>query len=235
MFRTYRGEEIVRTVPIEIPANASGALSLLVSDGNRLGMNEQREARAPQPRSVDQIIRTLNKGRRNTSLYVKLLGSDAGAVVNGELLAALPPSVLGVLEGDRNGSNPFVHLHVASGYSMQYGASHPHVLVERAAEQEMDTLALTDRDGTYGAVKHAQACRAAGHPPGARRRPGGRSGWSRAAPAPASGPALPHPGARRRVPRRPGAAPGDLPGRRRRRRWPGRAGRRSAGWSRRPS
>ncbi len=58
--------------------------------------------------------------------------------------------------------DPFVHLHVASGYSMQYGASHPHVLVERAAEHEMDTLALTDRDGTYGAVKHALACRAAG-------------------------------------------------------------------------
>ena len=58
--------------------------------------------------------------------------------------------------------DPFVHLHVASGYSMQYGASHPHVLVERAAEHEMDTLALTDRDGTYGAVKHARACRAAG-------------------------------------------------------------------------
>ena len=58
--------------------------------------------------------------------------------------------------------DPFVHLHVASGYSLQYGASHPHVLVERAAEQEMDTLALTDRDGTYGAVKHALACRRAG-------------------------------------------------------------------------
>ena len=54
--------------------------------------------------------------------------------------------------------DPFVHLHVASGYSLQYGASHPHTLVERAVEQEMDTLALTDRDGTYGAVKFAKAC-----------------------------------------------------------------------------
>ena len=51
-----------------------------------------------------------------------------------------------------------MHLHVASGYSLQYGASHPHVLVERAVEQEMDTLALTDRDGTYGAVRFAKAC-----------------------------------------------------------------------------
>ena len=59
-------------------------------------------------------------------------------------------------------SDPFVHLHVASGYSLRYGASHPHTLVERAAEQEMDTLALTDRDGTYGAVKFARACYAAG-------------------------------------------------------------------------
>ncbi len=59
-------------------------------------------------------------------------------------------------------SDPFVHLHVASGYSLQYGASHPHTLVERAAEQEMDTLALTDRDGTYGAVKFAKACSRAG-------------------------------------------------------------------------
>ncbi len=54
--------------------------------------------------------------------------------------------------------DPFVHLHVASGYSLQHGASHPHVLVERAVEQEMDTLALTDRDGTYGAVRFAKAC-----------------------------------------------------------------------------
>ncbi len=58
--------------------------------------------------------------------------------------------------------DPFVHLHVASGYSLQYGASHPHVLVERAVEHEMDTLALTDRDGLYGAVRFAKACMQAG-------------------------------------------------------------------------
>ncbi len=104
-FRTYRGEEVVRTLPIEIPANATGSLSLLVSDGARLGLSEQRETRTPQPRTVDQMIKSLNKARRNNTLYVKLLGSDAGAVVNGEVLTSLPPSVLAVLEGDRNGGN----------------------------------------------------------------------------------------------------------------------------------
>ncbi len=59
-------------------------------------------------------------------------------------------------------TDPFVHLHVASGYSLQYGASSPRFLVERAVEHEMDTLALTDRDGTYGAVRFAKACLQAG-------------------------------------------------------------------------
>ena len=105
LLRTYRGDELVRTLPIEIPANASGPLSLMVSDGSRLAQFEQREARPQQPRSVPQMIRALNKARRNDTLYVKLLGTEPGAVVNGELLSSLPPSVLGVLEADRNGGS----------------------------------------------------------------------------------------------------------------------------------
>ncbi|MFQ1001037.1 DNA polymerase III subunit alpha [Modestobacter sp. SSW1-42] len=59
-------------------------------------------------------------------------------------------------------SDPFVHLHVASGYSMRHGANHPADLVTRAADHGMEALALTDRDGLYGAVKFALACRSAG-------------------------------------------------------------------------
>ncbi|MCL8027004.1 DNA polymerase III subunit alpha [Nocardioides bruguierae] len=62
-------------------------------------------------------------------------------------------------------TDPFVHLHVASGYSLQHGASLPPVLVDRAAAHGMDVLALTDRDGTYGAVKFAKACHVAGISP----------------------------------------------------------------------
>ena len=114
LMRTYRGEEVLRTLPIEIPANAKGSLSLLVTDGSRLSQLEQREARAPQqPRSVPQIIRALNKAPRNNILYVRLLGSDAGAVINGERLSSLPPSVLSILEADRNGGN-FNPLHSAT-------------------------------------------------------------------------------------------------------------------------
>jgi hypothetical protein len=105
LLRTYRGEDVLRTVPIEIPAHASGTLSILVSDGQRLTQAELRESRPQQPRSVPQLIRVLNKTRRNNALYVKLLSAEAGAVVNGELLSSLPPSVLAVLEADRSGGS----------------------------------------------------------------------------------------------------------------------------------
>ena len=59
----------------------------------------------------------------------------------------------------------FAHLHVASGFSMRYGASMPEDLVERAAEHGQGALALTDRDGLYGAVRFATACGRAGIAP----------------------------------------------------------------------
>ena len=114
LLRTYRGEPQVRTVPIEIPSNASGTLSVVVTDGGRLSMAEQRDVRTPQgSRAVDLLIKSLNRNRRNDTLYVRLVNSEAGAVVSGETLSSLPPSVLNVLEGERSGGN-FNPLHNAT-------------------------------------------------------------------------------------------------------------------------
>jgi len=99
----YRGDDIVRTIPIEIPANASGNLSILVMDGARLTQVEQREARATQSRPTAQLLRELNRTRRGDTLYVRLVNSEPGATVNGETLPSLPPSVLAVMEGDKSG------------------------------------------------------------------------------------------------------------------------------------
>jgi len=104
--RSYRGEEKISTVPIEIPANVSGSLSLLVTDGRQLNAIEQRELRrSVQPQGVAQMIRVLNDTRRNNRIYIRLLNGKPGAVVNGEALTALPPSVLSVLESDSNGGS----------------------------------------------------------------------------------------------------------------------------------
>jgi hypothetical protein len=106
LLRTYRGEEVIRTVPIDIPANASGTLSILVSDGSRLSQFEQRDVRQPlDVRGVSQMIQVLNKAHKNNRLYIKLLSADPGGVVDGEYLSSLPPSVLAVFEADKSGGS----------------------------------------------------------------------------------------------------------------------------------
>jgi error-prone DNA polymerase len=52
----------------------------------------------------------------------------------------------------------YVPLWLKSNHSFLEGASHPEQLVERAHALGLDTLAITDRDGVYGAVKaHVKA------------------------------------------------------------------------------
>jgi hypothetical protein len=108
LLRTYRGEEFTKTLPIDIPANARGtSLSVMVADGGRLSQWEARELQIQplQARGLPQMMQVLNSARKNNRLYVRLLGRDGGAVVKGESLAALPPSVLAVMESDRNGGS----------------------------------------------------------------------------------------------------------------------------------
>ena len=102
LLRTSTGEDLLKTIPIDIPAHASGTMQLLVGDANRLSAEDRRTARGAETQEVAQLIRTFNKARRSNRLYVRLSSPDSGAVVNGEPLAALPPSVLAVLEADRN-------------------------------------------------------------------------------------------------------------------------------------
>jgi hypothetical protein len=107
LLRTYRGEEVVRSVPVQIPAQARGSISIMVSDGPRLAQFEARELQIQplQARGLDQMIQVLNTTRKNNRLYVRLVTRDGGAVIRGESLASLPPSVLAIVESDRNGGN----------------------------------------------------------------------------------------------------------------------------------
>ena len=47
----------------------------------------------------------------------------------------------------------YIELHTRSAFSFLEGASQPEALIERAAELDMPTLALLDRNGVYGAAR----------------------------------------------------------------------------------
>jgi len=107
LLRSYRGEEIMKSLAMQVPANARGSLSVMVADGVRLGQWESRELQVQplQTRGVPQLLQVLNSARKNNRLYVRLITRDGGAIVKGEPLTALPPSVLAVMEADRSGGS----------------------------------------------------------------------------------------------------------------------------------
>jgi error-prone DNA polymerase len=53
----------------------------------------------------------------------------------------------------------YAELHCHSNFSLLDGGSHPEELVERAKELDLRAIAITDRNGLYGAVRFAQTAR----------------------------------------------------------------------------
>jgi SpoIVB peptidase S55 len=100
--RTFQGEDRLVSQTIDIPSNATGTLQLAVSDGPRLGLQDVRGARADL-QSVGQIVRAANRAKRSHRVYFRLSSPAPGAVVNGEPMPGLPPSVAGVLDAERAG------------------------------------------------------------------------------------------------------------------------------------
>lgn len=99
--RTYRGQTLTRTVPIRIPLQARGAVSILVADALRTIQADPRDPSPAQLRSLPHILGALSDIRHTNRLYLRLVQPDQGAVVRGESLSALPASVIAVIEGDR--------------------------------------------------------------------------------------------------------------------------------------
>jgi hypothetical protein len=99
--RHYRGTTETVSVPVEMPAHASGPLTLLVSDAATLAGLEQRDLKPAKPSSWTALLAQMNTARRNNRLYVRLIATTPGAVVGGDTLPALPASVRTVLDEDK--------------------------------------------------------------------------------------------------------------------------------------
>jgi hypothetical protein len=98
--RTEGGGEYVERIPVEIPKDApAGQLQIVVGDGGSIQALEPRAGFTPK--SLDQLVRELNKIRKSDRLYVRLARAESGAVVKNEEMPSLPPSVLATLGSDR--------------------------------------------------------------------------------------------------------------------------------------
>jgi hypothetical protein len=99
--RHYRGDTETISIPVQMPSQASGPLTLLVSDAATLTQLEQRELKPGRPSNWPALLDQMNSTRRNNRLYVRLISASAGTVVAGETLPALPSSVRSILDDDK--------------------------------------------------------------------------------------------------------------------------------------
>lgn len=103
--RDFRGGEAIRELEVPIPRSAAGRrLTLLVADAPSVALSDQRQGVTGVPTRVEQIYRAISRHRRQSRLYVRLVGSGRNAaVVGGEYLPSLPPSVRSVVSRDSSG------------------------------------------------------------------------------------------------------------------------------------
>src|SRR5208282_2847120 len=95
VIRPYRGERLVRQIPIRIPTSTSkGTLRILVSDGDTLDRMHRGTPMMNRGLGLAPTIALLNKERANDRVYVSLIGSDPEAMVADKVMPTLPLSVM---------------------------------------------------------------------------------------------------------------------------------------------
>ncbi len=102
VIRPYRGERLVRQIPIRIPTSTSkGTLRILVSDGDTLDRMHRGTPMMNRGLGLAPTIALLNKERANDRVYVSLIDSDPEAMVADKVMPTLPLSVMNVMDNMR--------------------------------------------------------------------------------------------------------------------------------------
>jgi hypothetical protein len=102
VIRPYRGERLVRQIPIRIPTSASkGPLRILVSDGDTLDRMHRGTPTMSRGLGLAPTIALLNKERSDDRVYVSIFDSDPEAMVADKIMPTLPLSVMNVMENLR--------------------------------------------------------------------------------------------------------------------------------------
>ena len=102
LLHSQNGEETVQKAWVEVPASLTpGPLTITVADGSSLDRRGAlRGGRRVMPKNPEQLVRAINKSRRNNRLYVRLERRVIGFVLHGETFPSPPPSVVRAFSTD---------------------------------------------------------------------------------------------------------------------------------------
>jgi hypothetical protein len=110
VLRTPSGEAVVEKIPVEIPESVSDKmLSLVVGSGSTINSLQRRlSPLTTNPRDLRQMVRALNKMRRNNRLYVLLMAPQKSFVLQGDEYPSPPPSLVQTFLADPSVSSRVV-------------------------------------------------------------------------------------------------------------------------------
>lgn len=96
VLRTPSGESVVEKIPVDIPESVRDkTLSLVVGSGPTINALEGRfSPLAATPRDLYQLVRALNRMRRNNRLYALLMAPQRSFVMQGDEYPSPPPSLV---------------------------------------------------------------------------------------------------------------------------------------------
>ena len=141
VLRAEDGRETVKKVPVEIPASLGpGPLQVTVADGSSLNLAEVRQLPGGfTPKTPAQLVRAINKLRKNNRLYVRLSRPQTAFLLHGTQFPSPPPSLARVMANE-----PSVSSNIATSS------------VSTLAESELEPLpsVVTGRKTITVLVKH---------------------------------------------------------------------------------
>ncbi len=141
LLRTSSGKALVEKIPVDIPQSVNAKrLSLVVGSGSSLNILERRLASVlTTPRDPRQMVRALNRMRRNNRLYALLMLPQRSLTLQGDEYPSPPPSLLQTFLAD-----PAVSSSVAFGNASVVGDFETKPMLYEIAGQK--TLYLTVED-----------------------------------------------------------------------------------------
>ncbi|MBW3565995.1 MAG: hypothetical protein KY459_14885 [Acidobacteria bacterium] len=104
LLKPYRGEARLETFEIDIPeSTVPGPAYLFIGSGSALTRLDFSLV-PPDPRSLEQVVRVLERLEPSTDLSIRLYTPAAGLVSSGAYLPNLPPSMQAVTVSERSGT-----------------------------------------------------------------------------------------------------------------------------------
>ena len=111
LLRTPSGGTIIEKIPVDIPESVNGKrLSLVVGSGATLNALQNRLTPiSTTPRDLHQLVRALNRMRRNNRLYALLMTPQRSLTLQGEEYPSPPPSLVQTFLADPAVSSSVVY------------------------------------------------------------------------------------------------------------------------------